>query len=159
VKNVEAQLIIELSNPSMRKFDYELIEIPEGTTAKLFLDRLNLNSTLDELRAESIWNSTKNARIETLEKEIDKLKATDPKKNLKTNEEKIKRFEILVTKFQNLENSLTGQALNNLKKILNDFCVAKEALRESSNTAFSDLPRSEEHTSELQSRENLVCRL
>lgn len=140
VKNVEAQLIIELSNPSMRKFDYELIEIPEGTTAKLFLDRLNLNSTLDELRAESIWNSTKNARIETLEKKIDKLKATDPKKNLKTNEEKIKRFEILVTKFQNLENSLTGQALNNLKKILNDFCVAKEALRESSNIAFSDLP-------------------
>ncbi|MCS7474847.1 AAA family ATPase, partial [Myroides odoratimimus] len=140
VKNVEAQLTIELSNPSMRKFDYELIEIPEGTTAKLFLDKLNLNSTLDELRAESIWNSTKNARIETLEKKIDKLKATDPKKSLKTNEEKIKRFEILVTKFQNLENNLTGQALNNLKKILNNFCVAKEALRESSNAAFSDLP-------------------
>lgn len=140
VKNVEAQLSLELSNPSMRKFDYELLEIPEGTTAKLFLDKLNLHSTLDELRAEAIWDSTKNARIETLEKEIDKLKATDPKKNLKSNEEKIKRFEILVNKFQNIENTLTGQTLNNLKEILNDFCVAKEALRESSNTAFSDLP-------------------
>lgn len=140
VKNVEAQLSIELSNPSMRKFDYELLEVPEGTTAKLFLEKLNLNSTLNELRAESIWNSTKNARIGAVEKEIDKLKATDPKKSLKSNEEKIKRFEILANKFQNLENNLTGQALNNLKEILNNFCVAKEALRESSNTAFSDLP-------------------
>lgn len=140
VKNVEAQLTLELSNPSMRKFDYELLEVPEGTTAKLFLEKLNLNSTLNELRAESIWNSTKNARIEAVEKEIDKLKATDPKKSLKSNEEKINRFEILASKFQNLENNLTGQALNNLKEILNNFCVAKEALRESSNTAFSDLP-------------------
>lgn len=140
VKNVEVQLTLELSNPSMQKFDYELLEVLEGTTAKLFLDNLNLNSTLDELRAESIWNSTKNARIEALEKEIDKLKATDPKKSLKSNEEKIKRFEILISKFQNLENNLTGQALNNLKQILNNFCTAKKALEESSNTAFSDLP-------------------
>lgn len=140
VKNVEALLSLELTNPSMRKFDYELLEVTEGTTAKLFLEKLNLNSTLNELRAESIWNSTKNARLEAVEKEIDKLKATDPKKNLKSNEEKMKRFEILANKFQNLENNLTGQALNNLKEILNNFCVAKEALGESSNAAFSDLP-------------------
>jgi len=43
VKNIETQLSIELSNPSMRKFDYELLEVPEGTTAKLFLEKLNLN--------------------------------------------------------------------------------------------------------------------
>jgi energy-coupling factor transporter ATP-binding protein EcfA2 len=140
VKNVEAQLNLEFSNPSMRKFDYDLLEVPEGTTAKLFLENLNSNSTLNELRVESIWNSTKNARIEAVKKEIDKLKATDPKKSLKSNEEKIKRFEILANKFQNLENNLTGQALNNLKEILNNFCVAKEALRESSSAAFSELP-------------------
>lgn len=140
LKNVEAQLNLEFSNPSMQKFDYGLLEVPEGTTAKLFLDNLNANSTLDELRAESKWNATKNERIETLVKEIEKLKATDPRKNLKSNEEKIKRFEILVNKLQNLENNLTGEALNNLKQILNDFCTAKKALEESSNTAFSDLP-------------------
>jgi len=140
VKNVEAQLTLELSNPSMQKFNYELLEVPLETTAKLFLDNLNANSTLDELRAESNWNAAKNERIETLVKEIDKLKATDPKKNLKSNEEKINRFEILVNKLQNLENNLTGEALNNLKQILNDFCTAKKALEESSNTAFSDLP-------------------
>lgn len=140
VKNVETQLNLELSSPSMQKFNYELLEVPEGTTAKLFLDNLNANSTLDELRDVSKWDAKKNARIETLEKEIDELKSTDPKKSLKSNEEKIKRFEILAAKFQNLEKNLTGQALNNLKEILNNFCVAKEALRESSNTAFSDLP-------------------
>src|SRR5690606_7654998 len=68
------------------------------------------------------------------------LKATEPKKNLKSIEEKINRFEILVNKLQNLENNLTGEALNNLKQTLNDFCIAKKALEESSNTAFSDLP-------------------
>src|SRR5690606_31493685 len=130
----------ELSNPSMQKFNYEILEVPEGTTAKSFLDNLNSNSTLDELGAESKWNATKNERIEALVAEIDKLKATDPKKNLKSNEEKIKRFEILVNKFENLEKALTGQTLNNIKEILNNFCVAKEALRESSNIAFSDLP-------------------
>ena len=70
VKNVEAQLTLELSNPSMQKFNYELLEVPIETTAKLFLDNLNANSTLDELRAESIWNSTKNARIQAVEKEV-----------------------------------------------------------------------------------------
>jgi len=140
LRKVEEQLNLELSNPSMQKFDYKLLEVPEGTTAKLFLDNLNANSTLDELRAESIWNSSKNVRIETIVKDIEKLKATDPKKSLKSNEEKIKRFEILANKFQNLENNLTGQILNNLKQILNNFCTAKKALEESSNTAFSDLP-------------------
>lgn len=140
VKKVEEKLGLELSAPSMQKFDFELLEVPEGTTAKLFLENLNSNSTLDELRAVSQWNSTKNTRIEVLQKEINKLKATDPKKSLKSNKEKIKRFEVLINKFQNLENNLTGQALNNLKLILNNFCTAKEALKESSNTEFSDLP-------------------
>src|SRR5699024_1910212 len=74
VKNVEAQLTLELSDPSIQKFNYELLEVPEGTTAELFLQNLNSNSTLDELRAESKWNSIKNVRIETLAKSIVKLR-------------------------------------------------------------------------------------
>ncbi len=140
VKKIEAQLNLDLSAPSLKKFDYELLEVSDDTTAKVFLNSLSSNSTLNELRAESVWNITKNARIETLSKEIDKLKATDPKTSLKTNEEKIKRFEILKNKFQSLENSLTGQALINLKQTLNNFSSTKEALEDSSNKAFSDLP-------------------
>jgi len=140
VKKIEAQLNLDLSAPSLKKFDYELLEVSDDTTAKVFLNSLSSNSTLNELRAESDWNITKNARIGSLSKEIDKLKATDPKTSLKTNEEKIKRFEILKNKFQYLENSLTGQALINLKQTLNKFSSTKEALEESSNKAFSDLP-------------------
>jgi hypothetical protein len=62
----------------MQKFDYELLQVPEETTAKLFLDNLNANSTLDELRAESKWNATKNERIETL---VDIPLHTDPLKH------------------------------------------------------------------------------
>lgn len=140
VKKVETQLGNELSDPSMEKFEYNLLEVPEGTTAKTFLENLSSNTTLDELRAESIWNSKKNTRVESLEKEIAKLKALDPKKAFKANEEKIKRFKILIDKFQNLENNLTGDTLNSLKQILNNFCTTKKALEETSKTAFSDLP-------------------
>mgnify|MGYP003352201995 CR=1 FL=1 len=40
----------------------------------MFLNSLSSNTTLNELRLESAWDITKNARIESLSKEIDKLK-------------------------------------------------------------------------------------
>lgn len=140
VNKVESQLDVELSDLTLDKFDFELLEVAEGTTAKVFLDNLSSETTLDELRAESIWNYAKSASVETLTKEIDKLKASDPKKNLKSNEEKIKRFSVIQNKFQALENNLTGKALVNFKQILNSFSQTKKALADSSEKAFSDLP-------------------
>ncbi|RFN57793.1 AAA family ATPase [Marixanthomonas ophiurae] len=140
IKKVENKLNLELSNPALREFDYSLLDVSECSTAKTFLDKLSAETNLDELRAESIWNSTKSSRIEQLTKEIEKLNATDPKKNLKENEEKIKRFEILQKKFQTLEDNLTGQILDGLKQTLNNFVTTSKALEESSEKAFSDLP-------------------
>ncbi|PHR74535.1 MAG: ATP-binding protein [Lutibacter sp.] len=140
IKRVESELNSELLSPALKEFDYSLLDVSEGSTAKTFLDNLNAETKLDELRAESIWNSTKDSRIEQLIKEIEKLNATDPKKNLKENEEKIKRFEILQNKFQTLEDNLTGQILIDLKQTLNDFVTTSKALKESSEKAFSDLP-------------------
>jgi energy-coupling factor transporter ATP-binding protein EcfA2 len=140
IKRVENGLNAELLSPALQKFDHTLLEVSDCSTAKTFLENLNSNSTLDELRAESIWNSTKSSRIEELNIEIDKLKATDPKKSLKENEEKIKRFEILQNKFQALENSLTGAILLDLKLTLNNLVTTSEALKESSEKAFSELP-------------------
>lgn len=140
VKKVEDGLTAELANPSLAQFDLTLIEVSDSSTAKTFLDNLNSDSTLDKLRAESIWNNNKAARIEELNKEIDRLKATDPKKTLKENEEKIKRFEILQNKFQVLENKLTGTVLSDLKETINNFVATSEALNESSKKAFSELP-------------------
>jgi len=140
IKKVESKLNSELLSPALKGFDYSLLDVSECSTAKTFLDNLNSDTKLDELRAESIWNSTKDSRIEKLIKEIEKLNATDPKKNLKENEEKIKRFEILQKKFQILENNLTGQILKDLKQTLNNFATTSKALKESSEKAFSDLP-------------------
>lgn len=140
IKRVENGLNADLLSPALQKFDHTLLEVSDCSTAKTFLENLNSNSTLDELRAESIWNSTKSSRIEELIIEIDKLKATDPQKSLKENEEKIKRFEILQNKFQVLENQLTGSILIDLKLTLNNLVTTSEALKESSEKAFSELP-------------------
>lgn len=140
VKRVENGLNAELLSLDLQKFDHTLLEVSDCSTANTFLENLNSNSTLDELRAESIWTSTKSSRIEELIIEIDKLKATDPKKSLKENEEKIKRFEILQNKFQALENQLTGAILIDLKLTLNNFVTTCEALKESSEKAFTELP-------------------
>lgn len=140
IKRVESELNSELLSPALKEFDYSLLEVSDCSTAKTFLNNLNSETNLDELRAESIWNSTKNSRIEDLTEVIDKLKAIDPKKTLKENEEKIKRFEILQNKFQTLENNLTGEVLKDLKKTLNNLVTTSEALKESSKKAFSELP-------------------
>ena len=140
IKKVESKLNSELLSPALKGFDYSFLDVSECSAAKTFLDNLNADTKLDELRAESIWNSTKDSRIEKLIEEIEKLNATDPKKNLKENEEKIKRFEILHKKFQTLEDNLTGQILIDLKQTLNNFVTTSKALKESSEKAFSDLP-------------------
>lgn len=140
IKKVESKLNSELLSPALKGFDYSLLDVSECSTAKTFLDNLNADTKLDELRVESIWNSTKDSRIEKLIKEIEKLNATDPKKNLKENEEKIKRFEVLQKKFQTLEDNLIGQILIDLKQTLNNFVTTSKALKESSEKAFSDLP-------------------
>jgi energy-coupling factor transporter ATP-binding protein EcfA2 len=140
LNRIENELKAELSSPALAGFDYSLIEVSEGTTAKAFLENLNQDTSLDELRTQSIWDSSNTSRVEELIKEIDKLKATDPKKSLKDNGERIKRYEILKNKLQALENALTGETLVELKTILNSYVVTSEALKKSSEEAFSDLP-------------------
>lgn len=140
LKRIEDKLSEELNEPKLRKFDYSFIEVADDSTAKRFLNGLNSKTKLDDLRAESIWTSAKELKIAELKKEIDKVKATDPKKSLKENEEKIKRFEVVKNKIQLLENSLVGETLNELKSTLNDYSITNEALKTSSEQAFAELP-------------------
>lgn len=140
LKRIEDKLSEELTAPRLRKFDYSFIEVADDSTAKKFLSGLSSSTKLDELRAESTWTSAKELKIEELKKEIEKIRATDPKKNLKENEEKIKRFEVVKNKIQLLENYLTGESLNDFKLTLNDYLVTNEALKASSEQAFAELP-------------------
>ncbi len=140
IKKVENELHVEFSDPALEKFDHTILEVSDCATAKTFLDNLSSETSLNELRVEAIWNETKNSRIGELTKQIDKLKATDPKKILKENNDKIKRFEVLQSKFQTLENNLTGEKIEDIQQILNNFSTTSEALKESSEKAFSELP-------------------
>ena len=141
IKKIEEALNAELQSRSLVKFDYlTLIEIPENSNSKAFLKTLNSQTTRAELRAKSEWNKTKDERLTKLIDLIQKLKATDPKKELKSNEEKIARFKILKNKFKALEDILCGDSLGNLKDVINEYVNANQALKDSSEKVFSNLP-------------------
>lgn len=140
LKQIETQINNEIQYLNLSKFDYSVLQLDEGSAAKIFLNTLNHNTTLDELRAHCQWNKDKEDEIIELNRIIPELKATDPKKTLKNNEEKNNRFKILKNKFQLLENVLLGDSLDNIKNILNDYVIKNETLKVSSEKIFSDLP-------------------
>jgi len=141
IKKVEDEFNHELQNPALAKFDYlKLLEVSEDSSAKTFLNKLNSKTTLDKLRAESQWNETKIDRLIKLNEIISKLKATDPQKELKENEEKITRFNVLRNKLKILEENLNGEALIEIIAVFNNYIIKSEALKESSEKIFSELP-------------------
>ncbi len=141
IKKIEAKLKSELQAPELVKFDYQnLIDVPETSSANIFFNNLSSDTNLDELRQESQWSSSDFDKITELKDQIQKLKSTDPKQEVKSNNEKIKRFEILKNKFLAIEGKLSGESLTSVKTILNNYVNAKEALRVSSEKAFSSLP-------------------
>lgn len=141
IKKIEESLYAELQSRSLVKFDYlTLIEIPENSNSKIFLRSLNSQTTRAELRDKSEWNKTKEDRLTELNDLIIKLKATDPKTVLKNNEDKIARFKILKNKFKALEDILCGNSLNEYKTVINEYVNANQALKDSSERVFSNLP-------------------
>lgn len=141
INKIEEGLNAELQSPSLVKFDYlRLLEVPENSNAQIFLNKLNASTTRDELIAESEWNKIKEDRLYELRESIPKLKATDPKKELKSNQDKIGRFKILKNIFKILEGSLSGISLENIKSILNEYVNANQALKDSSEKVFDNLP-------------------
>lgn len=141
IKKIEETLNVELQSRSLVKFDYlTLVETPGNSNSKVFLKTLNSLTTREELRAKSEWNKTKEDRFTELIDLIQKLKATDPKKELKSNEEKIARFKILKNKFKVFEDVLCGASLSDLKDAINEYVNANQALKDSSEKVFSNLP-------------------
>ena len=140
LKSIEDEFHKERSGLSLQKFDHALLEVSEGSTAKSFLNNLNSETTLDELRAESGWDLNKTAKMQVLRKEIEKLNGSDPKKIARENKEKISRFKILKSKFQALEDALSSQALADIKSALNTYVSTGLALNESSKKTFAKLP-------------------
>lgn len=140
LKQIETELNNEIQALNLSKFDFSVLQVDKDSSAKVFLNDLSFKTTLDELRAQSQWNKNKEDRIIELNKIIPELKATDPKKTLKNNEEKNIRFKILKNKFQLLENLLLGDSLENIKNVLNNYVTKNDTLKASSEKIFSNLP-------------------
>lgn len=141
LKYIETEFNNESQGLESSKLNLQLLQVDEGTSAKIFLDNLNSQTKLDDLRAHSQWHATSDDRVTELKKIIADLKVTDPAATVKSNEQKIERFKVLKNKFQSLENSLiTRETLDSTKKIVVDYATALETLKASSEDIFSDLP-------------------
>jgi energy-coupling factor transporter ATP-binding protein EcfA2 len=141
LKQIETELVLEVQALNLLKFDFALLQLDDESTAKLFLQNLKHNTTIDQLRVQSQWNKTKSDRVTQLNTIITELKATDPQKTIVANNGKISRFKILHDKFELLENHLTTPtALALVKKTCNDFSVTFDTLKASSETVFANLP-------------------
>lgn len=141
LKLTETEFNNESQGLESSKLNLQLLQVDEGIAAKIFLDNLNSQTTLDDLRAHSQWHTTSDGRVIELKKIIADLKATDPAAIVKSNEQKIERFKVLKNKFQSLENSLiTRETLDSTVKIAVDYATALETLKASSEDIFSGLP-------------------
>lgn len=141
LKQIETELVTEVQILNLSRFDYTLIQVNEESAAKSFLKNLTHNTTIDQLRNQSQWDKTKSDRVNELNKIIPDLKATDPKKTILSNNEKISRFKILRNKFDTLEKALiTSEVLAFVKKTCDDFSTTFDTLKASSETVFANLP-------------------
>lgn len=141
LQQIEGEFNTEIAALNATKFDISLLGIDVGSTTGAFLSTLNKDTTLNDLRAQGIWDVTKTARVKELEDLIATLKATDPKKTLETNLTKINRYKILRNKFEVLEtNLITQTSLDSLVSILNEYLTTLETLKASSESVFSGLP-------------------
>ncbi|MEJ2884592.1 AAA family ATPase [Pedobacter sp. GR22-6] len=141
LSQIEALLTSESQALELSKFDLSVLQIEDGTAAKVFIDGLNGNSNLANIRAGSMWSRSKEKRVADLQKLISELKASDPANTVVLNNGKVARFRTLRNKFELLENSLiTVSALTSVKQHIDDYLATSVALKASSSNSFDDLP-------------------
>jgi len=140
LQDVESYMKEEILKTESQKFDSSLLQLTQGSQAQCFINNLNFSTTIDKLREHTNVNKTKIDKRTELQSKIEKLKSEDPQKTLKNNIDKIQRFTVLQKKIYDETKVLKGEALVRIKKIVNDFIIAKKALKDSSEKVFTDLP-------------------
>lgn len=138
LKTIEQTLYNEIE--ATIPFDYKtIIKVPDTSTGKIFLNKLNETTSINSLKKEGEWNLVKVARKKELELQIAKLKATDPKVTSRNNLIKLKRFGILNAKYTSIEENINGN-LKNIETTLNSYITSSNTLKASSKKAFLNLP-------------------
>jgi hypothetical protein len=118
----------------------EFNSLVEGTKVKEMFSAINRNTTKDELKELFDWDDTKKSRLAELPEIIATTKATDPQIKIGANSRSLLRYRRLLNKYNSLESEISGDRLEDIKGIFNDYIAKKGAIEEISNGLFSELP-------------------
>jgi energy-coupling factor transporter ATP-binding protein EcfA2 len=130
----------EKRNLAAKVFDYSILMDDYGTEVTKFLERIDENTKEEELTSYSNHTEESEEKLKKLSKKIDKLKATDPAKDIKENTQKIKRLNTLKSEYKDIYTAFSGKSLNIVRDRVNEFVVDSDASKAASQKAFSGLP-------------------
>jgi ABC-type enterochelin transport system ATPase subunit len=139
-EQVDKALNEEKSTLITKKFDYDFLMDEHGTPVSVFLSSLSSNTTKEELDNHTKLDKKVEVRIKELDEKIVKLKATDPQKTIRENNQKIQRLKILKGKYDDIEKAFSVDTLIRTKDVINEFVTARDASKTASDKAFSNLP-------------------
>lgn len=141
LKEIELELQQEQITSNQSKFDLTHLRLDVDTKARDFLDKIDSTTLKSDLITRSQWDQDKTNLIHKLENDILDLRSVDPKKSHKINIEKIARFNILIQKFNSIEEKLITSGFNDkLKNSLNDYVSKLEISQAIIYNTFAELP-------------------
>ncbi|RZN80608.1 MAG: ATP-binding protein [Winogradskyella sp.] len=139
-KDVESKINEDKDVHVSETFDYSFLIDEHETEVAKFLTELDKDSKTEDLKKHTNHTEASEKRIHELEKQIVKLKATNPQKIIRENSNKIKRFKILKDKLSSFDTDFSEETLKETKKVINEFVTSSEASKVASEKAFSNLP-------------------
>jgi energy-coupling factor transporter ATP-binding protein EcfA2 len=140
LRNAEQVFKDEIQILTKSSFDFSVLQLNEGTKAKQFIDALNHESTIQDLRNHSVFSNKDIERLNVLQRNIENIKASDPKNIIEQNTAKIRRYTVFKDKLESIETALTGDYLTEVKDFLDLFVTRSNTLKDVSEKLFSALP-------------------
>lgn len=138
--SIEAKINSEKATLRNSAYDYTFLLDEHETEVSKFLRGLSAQTKLEDLNVHSNHTDLSEKRIITLGEAITKLKATDPIKEIKENNQKAQRFNTLKGKYVVVETAFSEAVLNATRDAINNYVSSSEASKTASEKAFSNLP-------------------
>jgi len=138
--DVNQKIEEEKAGLTAQAFDYSILIDDFGTDVSKFLQGLNAQTKVKDLKLHSDHSKESDERIKELVGNIAKLKATDPTKEIKENTQRIRRFNSLRSNYQTVDKAFSEKTLNATRDAINEYVASSNASKAASEKAFSNLP-------------------
>ena len=138
----EVERIINSEKQSLEEssYDYSFLLDDVETEVSKFLRTLNAQSKQEDLDKLCCYTEEYKEKIKSTSDAISKLKATDPAKEIKENNQRINRFKALKARYESLEVAFSEKAMNATRDAINNVVTASDASKLASEKAFANLP-------------------